>query len=253
MSLLQKTLRQSDTSSSKIVIFTDLDDSLIQTEGKLPSNAQTFLGATDRTGKPLSFFTQSQKALLAMFASANATVIPVTGRNTDALNRVHHDFNSYRVVSHGAVVLTRDGKLCQNWLGEIDRELSHWPELLAKANQEINTIISSLRLDARSRVIVDQDIPAYISVKGESKALAAIRQNHSLDHHFYRHENGRNHALMPPYARKKRAVEYLKKQMQLDDNDLIIGIGDSISDLDFMHACQFSMMPTNSQIVRDKL
>lgn len=238
---------------SKIVIFTDLDDSLIQTEGKLPDNAEKFLGATDRSGNALSFFTQTQKTLLTMFARSEAIVIPVTGRNTDALNRVEYCFDNFRVVSHGAVVLTDNGKLCQSWLGEIDSELCHWPQLLEQSNKEINEIISSLKLDARSRVIIDQDIPAYISVKGESAALKTIRQENSLDSHFFRHENGRNHALLPPYARKKRAVEHLKKRLDVTENDLVVGIGDSVSDLGFMHACHFSMMPTNSQIVREKL
>ena len=238
-------------STAKIVIFTDLDDTLIQTKGKLPDKANISLGATDRSGAPLSFFTQSQKLMLDLFAQNQATIIPVTGRNTDALNRVEYDFSSFRVVSHGAVVLKDNDQVCENWLAEIEPLLQHWPDLLTRSNLEINRIIKQHDLDARSRVIIDKDIPAYISVKGEAQALQTIKQHNPLDEQFSRHENGRNHALLPPYASKKKAVEYIKKQMGLDVNDLIIGIGDSLSDLAFMSSCQFSMLPVNSQIAKE--
>jgi len=237
--------------SAKIVIFTDLDDTLIQTKGKLPDDAQFLLGATDRVGTPLSFFTQSQKIMLDLFAKNNAIIIPVTGRNTDALNRVEYEFNNFRVVSHGAVVLKDKHTVCEKWLSEIDPHLKDWPKLLETCNLEINRIINKNNLDARSRVIIDKEIPAYISVKGQLAALQQIKQLNPLHGEFNHHENGRNHALLPPYASKKKAVEYLKKQMQLDINDLVIGIGDSLSDLDFMSSCQFSMMPSNSQIAKE--
>ncbi|MDX8393118.1 MAG: HAD hydrolase family protein [Mariprofundales bacterium] len=238
---------------SKIVIFTDLDDTLIQTKSKLPEHALTTLAATDREGKALSFFTQSQKVMLDMFTKNGACIIPITGRNTDALNRVQYQFHSFRSVSHGAIVLKDDKTVCENWLSEIELLLMDWPELLEYCNKEINQIIKSCKLDARTRVIIDMDIPAYISVKGTVQALETIKQNNPLNEKFNHHENGRNHALLPPYASKKKAVEYIKKQLELNVNDLIIGIGDSLSDLDFMSSCQFSMMPVNSQITKKLL
>ena len=236
---------------SKIVVFTDLDDTLIQTKRKLPEHALTTLGATDREGNALSFFTQSQKIMLDMFTQNGAHIIPITGRNTDALNRVQYKFHGFRSVSHGAVVLKDNKTVCENWLSEIESLLMDWPELLEYCNKEIEQIIKSHKLDARTRVIIDMDIPAYISVKGSIQDLEIIKQNNPLNEKFNRHENGRNHALLPPYASKKRAVEYIKKQLELTVNDLIIGLGDSLSDLDFMRCCQFSMMPVNSQIAKE--
>lgn len=239
--------------NSRTVVFTDLDDTLIQTKHKLPEEAHYHLGATDRQGAPLSYFTQSQIHLLTLFQQAGALIIPVTGRNKDALDRVEYDFPSYKVVSHGAVVLNDDGSLCQAWLSAIDTELKAWPEKLEQSNREINSIIQTHDLDARARVIVDQDIPAYVSIKGTSDALETIRTENPLDGHFYRHENGRNHALLPPYTRKKRAVAHIHQQLGLHANDLTIGLGDSMTDLPFMQACQFAMFPSESQIVREGL
>lgn len=239
---------------ARIAIFTDLDDTLIQTERKLPENARVSLGATDRKGEPLSFFTQAQKLMLELFAQNQATlIIPVTGRNTDALDRVEYEFTSYRAVSHGAVVLKDKSRVCEHWLKEIEPQLNDWPGLLDDCNTEINQIIQHHKLDARSRVIVDKDIPSYISVKGQIPALEIIKQHNSMHERFNHHANGRNHALLPPYASKKRAVEFIKQQMELDVNDLIIGMGDSLSDLGFMQSCQFSMIPTNSQIAKERV
>ena len=237
--------------NGKFIVFTDLDDTLIQTRRKVPLNARTELGATDRFGRPLSFFTQSQKKMLDIFTRRGAQIIPVTGRNTDALNRVKFDFQGFRVVSHGAVVLTDRSRICPHWLSEIDPLLQEWPDLLQRCNAEVNRIIKAQQLDARSRVIIDQDIPAYVSVKGEPADLELIKQLNPFDAQFGRHENGRNHALLAPYASKKKAVEFIKKQLGLDVNDLVIGIGDSLSDLKFMSSCQFSMLPSNSQIAKE--
>lgn len=232
----------------KTVVFTDLDDTLIQTRRKIPQGASVSLGATDRDGNPLSFFTHSQKRLLDLFSQNDAIIIPVTGRNTDALNRVLYDFDNYCAVSHGAVVLKNNNTVCSGWLSEIEPHLNEWPELLELCNREIEDIIRLYQLDARTRVIIDKDIPSYISVKGQEDALAVISQHNVLRQTFSMHKNGRNHAILPPYASKKMAVEYIKKQLNVDSNDLVIGLGDSLSDIDFMQSCQFSMIPTNSQI-----
>ena len=239
------------SSTARTVVFTDLDDTLIQTRRKVPKEANISLAATDRQGNPLSFFTQAQMRMLNLFVQNGAIIIPVTGRNTDALNRVEYEFECYRAVSHGAVVLKDKDLICDGWLAEIGENLDGWPELLEICNLEIQRIIELYQLDARTRVIIDQDIPAYISVKGQEPALAVIKRHNPLDDKFNRHENGRNHALLPPYASKKKAVEYIKKKLELDVNDLVIGIGDSLSDLEFMRCCQFSMLPVNSQIARE--
>ncbi len=241
------------SSQAKIIVFTDLDDTLIQTKRKLPQGALTTLGATDRANNPLSFFTQSQMMMLEMFVNNGAYIIPITGRNTDALNRVDYDFQSFRSVSHGAVVLDDKNSISQNWLNEIEPLLQDWPKHLEACNKEIEQIITAHKLDARTRVIIDRDIPAYISVKGNTQDLAIIKQYNQLGASFNRHENGRNHALLPPYASKKKAVDYIKKELGITVNDLVIGIGDSLSDLPFMSRCQFAMLPTQSQIAQERL
>jgi len=231
----------------RTIVFTDLDDTLIQTKHKIPQGADFSLGATDQAGRALSFFTQAQQRLLALFEHQKALIIPVTGRDTKALNRVQYLFNDYAIVSHGALVL-KNNQLDQDWLKQINPDLAHWTPLLEQNNQQIQQIIQTHHLNARVRVVIDQQIPAYVSIKGEGRALAVIKQYNTLRKDFRIHENGRNHALLPPYTSKKKAVQYLQEKLAINKNDLVIGLGDSLSDLPFMQACQFSMVPNTSQI-----
>lgn len=240
-------------SISNIFIFTDLDDTLIQTKRKINPKKTISEGAYDRDGNPLSYFTESQKAILNLFDNPSSTFIPVTGRNTDALNRVNINFRSYRVVSHGAVVLTPDSHLCSVWKKSIEDKVEACVENLYIENSKIESTIKNKNLKARTRVIVDNKIPSYISIKGEIEDLNVIKRHHYEYCNFDIHENGRNHALLPEYAKKSNAVRFVMEQLGVTCNDLTIGIGDSLTDLDFMYECQYMMMPNNSQICRSKL
>jgi len=233
---------------SKIVVFTDLDDTLIQTRHKIPKDASFSLAATDRNGLPLSFMTKAQEMMLNVFSHSGAIIIPVTGRNTDALDRVSYPFNHYRVVSHGALVLEESGEICKHWLTKIEHQFDKWEKLMLSCHEEILTLIHNHQLDARSRVICDHGIHVYISVKGEPEDLAFIREHSRQAKVFNEHENGRNYALLPPYASKKEAVEHINQKLALSADHLVIGLGDSVSDLEFMTSCQFAMFPQNSQI-----
>ena len=71
----------------KTVIFTDIDDTLMQTRRKCPvDDSGLVVGARDRQGEPLSFTTSKQQALIRRMHEG-AIVIPVTGRNLPALAR----------------------------------------------------------------------------------------------------------------------------------------------------------------------
>ncbi|MDQ6952566.1 MAG: hypothetical protein Q9M15_03460 [Mariprofundaceae bacterium] len=235
---------------SQVIVFTDLDDTLIQTRRKLPENASFSLGATDKEGLPLSFMTKSQETMLKIFSQSDAIIIPVTGRNTSALDRVAYAFNHYRVVSHGALVLQKNGDICTKWLEKVAHQFDAWKALMFSCNEEILSLIKDYQLNARSRVITDHDIDVYVSVKGEPEALTFIREHNTHGQHFTHHENAHNYALLPPYASKKKAVEHIHQMLNLGADHLIIGLGDSLSDLEFMTSCQFAMFPQHSQIKR---
>jgi hydroxymethylpyrimidine pyrophosphatase-like HAD family hydrolase len=250
---LSKTIQSPSLTTQKeprIVVFSDLDDTLLQTKPKISATSDISIAATDKQGEPLSFFTAPQKKLLQLFELGNALIIPVTGRNSDALNRVHYSFSTYKITSHGAIVFNEKNQLCQQWITHIEPYLRDNEKQLYRLNKEVETIIHKHHLDARTRVIIDQNIPVYVSIKGALSALNLIKKIQTLPPSFTRHENGRNHALLPAYANKKDAVKYVYHQLSLNENDLTIALGDSLSDLPFMNECYYSMTPQKSQIAR---
>ncbi|MEM8741181.1 MAG: trehalose phosphatase, partial [Pseudomonadota bacterium] len=64
------------------------------------------------------------------------------------------------------------------------------------------------------------------------------------------HRNGNNLALLPPPVSKRRAARWLLERLRADGPLLSIGVGDSLSDLDFMRLCDAWMAPAQSQIDR---
>ncbi len=107
-----------------ITVFTDLDDTLFQTETKARALTGHPYGASgavvlteaayDRAGVPLSFHTPAQRAMLDLLVGCE--IIPVTGRNRCALDRVTSPvFHDCRITSHGAVLYGPDGEVLPSW------------------------------------------------------------------------------------------------------------------------------------------
>ena len=239
-----------------IVLFSDIDDTLIQTKAKCPEGALLAVGGVDRAGKPLSYITEQQRQLITQFEQHE--FIPVTGRNKNALDRVAIHFKSFKVVDHGAIVLDANDELVSDWIASIGNLSQVWRPILERFNEAINVYIKENKLSLRCHIISDFNFPCYISIKGESGHLLQLKpfadEFCSLGDHARQHINDRNMALLPPYACKKKAVEFLQQHyLAQQPNTLFIAAGDSCSDLPYMNECHFSLIPGTSQITQEKL
>ena len=239
-----------------IVFFSDIDDSLIQTKRKCPQQTPLITTAVDKEGIPASFSTPAQELLINL---CNEHIfIPVTGRNKAALDRVSIEHCSYQVIDHGAIVLNAQGELDEQWSKMIAQPANDWLPILNDYVERVQNAITQQGLGLRCRIISDLGIACYISIKGvpdDLKKIAGISDQFSaLDTQARVHINGDNMALLPPYASKQQAVNYLKQLFLAQDNKtLLVGIGDSDSDLPFMQECYFQMIPQKSQISAGKL
>lgn len=237
-------------SRSSVYVFVDLDDSLLQTREKCRQGPLTE-AAHDRTGAPLSFHTPQQRALLELFHGA--LLIPVTGRNLTALRRVvSPSFASYRITSHGALVLGPDERPLPGWDGRLREQVPYWTARLSDAAGLAEELILSEQLGLRVRIIEDLGIPVYVSVKGPSPELARLGE---LLVPSWRdgilHRNDQNLALLPSFADKAAAVRFLMDEIVHEANGeepLFIGVGDSLTDLPFLRHCHFAVVPQHSQI-----
>jgi len=238
---------------SRVIVFTDLDDTLVQSGRKLPAGETAAVGGLDRNGLPVSYITRKQRTLIGLLEAAASAVVPVTGRSRDACERVCYRFRGYRAVSHGAVVLSPAGGLCPRWTELLDAEVGVWPDILARTQGTLAARIAGGGLDARATLIVDEGIHAYVNVKGTEDALEDLLRAVRGDLEglgLRTHRNGHNAAFLPPYACKRRAVEHIARQLAVGADDLVIALGDSLSDLPFLRAADFMVVPVASQIDR---
>lgn len=236
------------------LFLTDLDDTLFRSLHKHASTkglTQVTTALNDRHG-----FSAPHENRLLETAKASGLVIPVTARSREAFDRVDLSFGTKRaVLSNGAVVLDENGDPDAGWASQmsyIGHESSHdMRGMMCMIREEFADAV-------RTWIVEENDAPAYLCMKVNgnpdeneagrviSEAGAVLMEHFDLSE-FQHHVNGNNLSLTPAGISKKAAVEHLVKSL---DNrpELIIGIGDSLTDLPFMGVCDFMMTPSGSQI-----
>lgn len=233
----------------RVVIFLDLDDTILQTALKCPPGEPLAPAAFNRAGEVLSFMTRAQQRLLEFWLK-QGVVIPVTGRTDDALARVAIEFTSWRITHHGAVVRQPDGSLPTWWFAEVQPALVAAQPLLKNLSVRLSTeAAGNYRVNNHS---VDKWL-TYISVKADDDGgtlahLAARLEQAGLPPELALHHNGNNLALTVRGARKQDAVRRVAEQLRGDGPIVTIGAGDSLTDLSFMRTCDFALTPRGSQI-----
>lgn len=238
---------------SRLILFLDLDDTILQTAPKCPPGEPLIPAAVDRAGRALSFMSQGQQRLFDWWAE-QATIIPVTGRTDDALARVLMPFTSWRITHHGAVIRQPDGQLPPWWHEEIAPRLSAAQPLLQQLAEQlgVDAVAGGYRV---SQHRIEQQL-TYLSIKadGDGDALACVRKRleaEGLPPTVALHHNGNNLALMVRAAQKHHAVQRVIQELAKDGPVLSIGAGDSLTDLPFLRLCDFALVPKDSQIQRE--
>ena len=247
-----------------VVCFTDLDDTLFQTPRKMTEAELVHAapGASDATGKVRSFMTQRQQMLVNWLLNTT-TVIPVTARQSEQMARVHIPFTSYRVTTHGAVILTPDGEEMAEWKQHIQTSLEAVSDKLRELESTVQGILANPAdhgldgLDAWCRMNQEYDQDIYLVSKVTNSETAAMladlerkvneKCGLDTDPDFYIHRNGNNLAWIPSCITKKHAVTFLMEHEPSLKDKFAMGMGDSLSDLPFTGCCDFSAIPVGSQ------
>ncbi|WP_367107168.1 HAD hydrolase family protein [uncultured Psychrobacter sp.] len=243
----------------------DLDDTLFQTQRKIDAwdlptaNTENLICATvNKQGEPLSFMTQRQAAFFNWLLTSTELIV-VTARDRDEIKRVKLPFNSWQVLTHGAIILTSDGELFDKWqqhiynkLKPLQDKLSRLSELFAKHSQNAN---SHLRFTPHVDIFNNEKLTIYLAIKHAQKdhqALIKLAAQlptliRDFEQDFYVHVNANNLAILPHAIHKRHAVQFLLDN-HLDHERPSFGFGDSLADLPFLQLLDWYGMPNHGQL-----
>ena len=240
-------------------IFLDLDDTLFQTLRKCPLGAddpKLQVRASLADGTSNSYATYKQQWLWQWLA-LGFKIVPVTGRDSLAFDRVTLPFQEEVVLNHGAVILNKQRSIDQIWMTGMKQNLPVYHEKLLDLWQ---AILAYCQQDTgfKTRLVEDFAITWYGVIKhvaGTENALTPLLDDiikphpHIQNGSLYWHLNGNNLAILPKIINKESAVSYLMAEYKKQHPDLLtFGAGDSHTDAAFMSLCDYALIPKNTQL-----
>ncbi|MGE6474531.1 HAD hydrolase family protein [Psychrobacter sp. NPDC078631] len=247
----------------------DLDDTLFQTQRKIDAwdlpttEPESLVCATvNKQDEPLSFMSQRQ-ATFFNWLLASTELIVVTARDRSEIKRVKLPFDSWQVLTHGAIILTSDGALLSSWqqhmyskLAPLQDKLNKLSELFASHSQsEQSHLVFTPHIDSFNNGSVDKELTIYLAIKHAQKdhqALVDLAEKlptliRDFNQNFYVHVNANNLAILPHAVHKRHAVQFLLEH-HLDHQRPSFGFGDSLADLPFLQLLDWYGMPNHGQL-----
>lgn len=243
-------------SSSRPLVFVDLDDTLFQTSRKMREGAPRYTATLDVHGQPNGYMSPVQKSFTEWLL-ATADVVPVTARSVEAYSRVKLPFTHGAVCSHGGVILGPDGKLDQAWNARMSDALTEFQSRLPSLSEATLAIGEGLGISLRGWVVGEEGLHHYVVTKHNelddsvlNAVLAEVQVLGLLDG-MHIHANSNNLAFLPNGLAKRLAVqEWLRRDRAVNGERPVLGFGDSITDLGFMDECHLWATPARSQLAK---
>ena len=239
----------------------DLDDTLFQTQRKIDAwnlptaEIENLVCATvNKQDEPLSFMSQRQASFFNWLL-ASTDLIVVTARDRSEIKRVKLPFDSWQVLTHGAIILTADGQLLSKWqqlmyskLAPLQDKLNQLSELFAShSKNEQSQLVFTPHIDCFNNGSVEEELTIYLAIKHAQKdhqALIDLAKKlptliRDFEQDFYVHVNANNLAILPHAVHKHHAVQFLLDNY-LDHQRPSFGFGDSLADLPFLQLLDWS-------------
>lgn len=229
------------------LFLADIDDTLITTARKIKDVPleECEPASTLEDGSVSGYRTPKLRALQNLMKMGD--VVPVTARSKIVLARCEIQ-QSPAIVSNGGSIILTDGKVDPEWRERISEKIGNGSEIEAVFQH----IAATGGEDFRNWIVREDDLPIYIvakSMNSDANAVCELGYKIQLPDGWRLHINGNNLAATPSHISKRGAARYFLDKMRKETPDrLVIGMGDSLSDLGFMAECDFAMYPRSSQI-----
>lgn len=238
----------------RLIVFSDIDDTLMQTARKCVGQPDLLPGAYDKNGSAASFTTEAQRAMARLLQDNAYAFVPVTARSRDGLARVDlgKPFSSGAVVDFGAGVLNEDSSYDQVWT---DKLLAcEKPESLHRTFSSLRTIVEQHWELQTHRIQESNGFPAYLLLRPScANSLSAIANyvaellDADRPNSYYLHVTDRDVCVLPEFVNKGEAAAYMLQKHGWE-SDLLVALGDSLSDLSFMKSAHFMVAPSRSRL-----
>ena len=260
---------QTNLDITKPYALMDLDDTLFQTQRKIDawdlptSEPENLVCATvNKQGKPLSFMSQRQAAFFNWLLLSTELIV-VTARDRSEIKRVKLPFDSWQVLTHGAIILDKDGTLQAQWQQRMHSQLAPLQDKLQQLSQlfashsknDSSQLVFTPHIDHFNNGTVNEELTIYLAIKHAQKdhqALVKLAKKlptliRDFEQDFYVHVNANNLAILPHAVHKHHAVQFLLDH-HLDNQRPSFGFGDSLADLPFLQLLDWYGMPNHGQL-----
>ncbi|GGR07861.1 hypothetical protein GCM10008957_20700 [Deinococcus ruber] len=165
-------------------------------------------------------------------------------------------FTSWRVLDHGLTILTPQGEPEPQWTGQASGHLHSLRQTLEDGTAHI--LPHAQRLGCRLTRHTAHELPFMSVLKhpdADPHALAEVQRHweewltQTGGAALQVIANANNVSLLPASLGKAQAVMYLRRTY-FSDAALVLGLGDSLSDVPFLNACDFALTPPGGQLLR---
>ncbi len=237
------------TEMKRIFLFADIDDNLITSSRTAPLDSAQPI-AWDNKGAVCGFLTPKQQMMLDWF-KAGCEVVPTTARSTDAYRRFHLPMRRYAITAFGGTILGASGQSLASWRKAVEQAAASTTPVLTALHALVSEAATGDGIDARSAVVSEDGIDMFLSVKHNQRNQEELAFLHRLvaaaaPVGWSAHLNGNFLAVYPPHLGKEKAVRWFIDNI-VPEGSVTIGMGDSLTDLPFMHLCDYILMPNGTQ------
>lgn len=243
----------------RVIAFTDIDDTLMSTRRKTEFEVNLGVGA-EHNNVPTSFCSSRQSKLWSILSNAADIVIPVTARSAKTFARVSLPFTHEAILDFGGSVylgtgdgesrvLDKDWQLEMHFLSENLRQELVFDALMASVVGRFELTKTERRVEHGVHCFMNLRTQAGEPHKALTEYVSQWLQDQQVSNLFSMHMTDVNVTVLPKFINKADAVRYVMKKNGYED-DMTLGLGDSLTDLGFMAATDYMILPSGSQAAK---